>query len=179
MNRSSTRHGLLLVGATAACCILRLSAIAQTTDSLEPSEGDFHHCFFQNNSFVGGIGMPISHELSTAGINSRLYYNINEKICFGPEFSLFRKNETSVWDVDVVIHYIFETPLVGIYPVAGLNYTEHSETETKTALGPLFGLGIHRNLKKTTLFAEYTRVENTLPDQFITIGVLYMLRQSN
>ena len=82
-----------------------------------------------------------------------MYYNMDEKFCFGPEYGFFKIDEVEIIDFDFVGHYIFETNWVGIYPLAGANYTVETEfkdiQEVKSALGIVFGLGVHRNFKKT------------------------------
>jgi hypothetical protein len=54
------------------------------------TEDENHHCFFHPNSFVGGIAIPYSQEFRAIGINARLYYNITENFCLGPEFSFIK-----------------------------------------------------------------------------------------
>ena len=146
------------------------------------SEDEHHPVMMHHQSVTFGLGLPYSFELESPGINSRLYYNIGEKLCFGPEFSMFSNDEVDLIDFDAVVHYIFETPITGIYPVVGINYTIESEdselhgTTEEEAWGVLFGLGVHRNFKKWTCFLEYTRVESDLHDQFSTIGLMYTFK---
>ncbi len=155
--------------------IILSAQLGQAQEEIKNEE--FHHCLVEENSFSFGLGMTYSFELSTLGINSRLYYNAGEVLCFGPEFSYFKKEEDMIWDVDFVVHYIIETPWLGLYPVLGINYTkESSEHKREDAVGFLWGAGIHRNLNKITLFAEYTRVESTLSDNFLTMGLMYRFK---
>ncbi|MFT4772127.1 MAG: hypothetical protein ACI9CP_001515 [Cryomorphaceae bacterium] len=136
-----------------------------------------HHCKFEKSSLTFGLGAPFSLELSSAGVNLRMYYNLGEQICFGPEYSYFKNGDVEVVDFDIVGHYIFETKWFGLYPLVGGNYTveteEHIETETIAELGMVFGGGIHRNIKGFTVFAEYSRVEFGIEDQFATFGLMY------
>lgn len=62
--------------------------------------------------------------------------------------------------------------------MVGINYTEEEEEhhESKSEFGFLWGAGMHRNIKKITVFAEYTRLESELQDQFITVGLLYRFK---
>lgn len=144
----------------------------------EAKENEYHHCLVEQNSFSFGLGVPYSFEVKTAGLNFRLYHNTGESLCFGPEFSFFKKDEVLIWDVDMIVHYIIETPWVGVYPVAGINYTKEIEENNtyEDAFGLLWGAGVHRNLKNITLFIEYTRVESQLRDQFITGGLMYRFK---
>tara|TARA_B100000508_G_scaffold140954_1_gene144538 strand:- start:18457 stop:18972 length:516 start_codon:yes stop_codon:yes gene_type:complete len=154
-----------------ALILMPLMGISQHA---ETSEGSESHCYFKKNSFSLGIGLPYSLKLDVAGINARFYYNIGEAICFGPEFSYFNNGHEEVMDVDFVGHYIFETPWVGLFPLAGVNYTlEKSNHRTLNAVGVVFGAGLHRNFGKVSLFGEYAHVESKLPDDFITLGLFY------
>lgn len=76
----------------------------------EEKQDEYHHCFAEENNFSFGLGLPNSFELNTVGFNSRFYYNSDEKICFGPEFSYFKTDEVKLLDLDFVVHYIIETP---------------------------------------------------------------------
>jgi hypothetical protein len=143
----------------------------------EVNDREYHHCLVEENSYTLGFGVPYSFELSAVGFNTRFYHNSGEAFCFGPEFSFFKNEEAEIWDIDFVVHYIIETPWLGIYPVAGINYTkETDELKSEDALGFLWGAGMHRNFKKFTLFAEYTRVESQLRDHFITTGLMYRFK---
>jgi len=86
-----------------------------------------HHCLFEHKSLTVGLATPYSFELNCAGINIRMYHNISENICFGPEFSYFNNGEYEISDFYFVVHYIFETPIVGIYLLLGANYTVEKE----------------------------------------------------
>lgn len=159
---------------------LQLNILAQkeqadtTHKEVDPFEE--HHCFNEHDSFSLGVGIPFSFHFDTPGANLRGYYNVNHNICFGPELTMIRNSDVSIVDVDFVGHYIFETPWVGIYPVAGVNYTDERSThEKQSAFGVVFGGGIHRNFKKFIIFSEYTHIESTLNDDFVTVGVLYTL----
>ena len=110
-----------------------------------------------------------------------MYYNIGEQICFGPEYSYFRNDEYEIVDFNFLGHYIFETKLVGIYPLFGANYTAETDRtglveETEESFGLVFGAGVHRNFKKVVVFAEYSRVELGIDDQFLTVGLMYFLK---
>jgi hypothetical protein len=87
------------------------SQVGSSKDSIEFN----HHCRFEENSFVFGVGAPYSLDLVAAGINLRGYYSIGETICFGPEFSMFSKGESQVYDFNAVAHNIFETKIVEFY----------------------------------------------------------------
>lgn len=151
------------------------TGIAQDT---EEQSTDNHHCFFRPGSVMGGLGLPYTSQLRSFGINGRTYYNVNHNLCFGPEIAYFNSSQEKLWDVDLVVHYIIETPWLGLYPVAGINYSKelrHSQ-ETTSAVGALFGAGVHRNIHKLTIFSEYTYLASKLGDQFVTMGFLYQIR---
>lgn len=124
--------------------------------SYAQEEEDFeHHSLFKHQSLTVGIAAPYSFALNSTGINVRIYHNINENICFGPEVSYFKNGEFELVDFDFIVHNIFEMPLVGIYPLLGVNYTVEKEThleetETLAKAGMIYGLGMHRNIKSFT-----------------------------
>ena len=95
------------------------SLISAQDDSVEE-----HHCYFKKNSISFGLGPTYSFGLESVGINSRIYYNIGERLCFGPEISYLKKHDESVTDIDFIGHYIFEIPWFGLYPLVGINYTK-------------------------------------------------------
>ena len=153
------------------------SSQAQHGDTISVNKNVNHHCLFEENSFTIGLGATYSFQLEGMGVNSRLYYNVGEHVCFGSEFSYLKKGEESIYDISLIGHYIFETKLVGIYPVLGANYTKESdEHESEEAFGAVFGGGIHRNFGKLTAFTEYTHIESTLRDDFVTLGLMINLK---
>lgn len=123
-------------------------------------------------SFTAAISLPYSFHLNTIGINPRLYYNIGEHICFGPEASYFKKDDISILDLNFVGHYIFEIKQIGVYPLVGLNYTiENEPMHKEEELGFVFGAGFHKGFNKLMLFSEYSHVQSHLNiDDFITVG---------
>ena len=140
------------------------------------SEGESSHCLLEENGFTIGLGAVYLIDKETIGLHSRFYYNIGEHICFGPEVSLFKKGELSIYDIDLVAHYIFETKIVGIYPLLGANYTYETyenSNQTKDALGVVFGVGVHRSFNKFIAFGEVSRVQSALADNFATVGLMY------
>ena len=146
-----------------------------THKEIEDHEGtEFHHCYFEERSFSAGGSLPYSFEAEAPGINVRLYYNIGENICFGPEFSYFKTEAIAIQDFNFIGHYIFETPWVGVYPLVGGNYTVESDGhETENALGLVLGGGLHRNFHRITVFAEYAHVKSHLKDDFLSLGCLF------
>ena len=156
---------------------LVISMVGFDVFAQEIEQEESHHCLLQENALMVGLGMPYSLDHNQAGINGRFYYAVGEKICFGPEITLFKSGAFEIVDFDFVIHYIIETPILGIYPVLGVNYTKEEELEhQEDAWGIVFGAGIHRNFGKVMLFSEYTRVESQLNDQLFTIGLMYMVK---
>ena len=165
---------------------IAFNGIAQEHDDHEKQEEEKfeHHCKFEERSLILGIGGAYSTSIDQLGLNLRMYYNINEHFCFGPEYSYFRNDEHEIVDFDFVGYYIFETHLVGIYPLFGGNYTVETtfledideENEIEEEFGVIYGLGIHPNVKGFTFFAEYSRIDLGIDDQFITAGVMYMFR---
>lgn len=161
----------------AFCTVSSLTAKAQHGSEghgNDDHEMEGHHCFFEERSVSLGLGLPYSFHAKAPGINARLYYNMGHRFCFGPEFSYFKTEEVEILDVDFIAHYIFETPITGVYPLLGLNYTmEASHGHEEAAPGVVFGAGLHRNFGSFTAFGEYARVQSNLADDFITAGIMY------
>lgn len=133
-----------------------------------------HHCLLPAKSWSLGVGVPYSFHAESVGFNSRFYYNIGHAFCFGPEFSYFKTDELQLLDFDFLAHYIFETPITGVYPLLGVNYTaEEEHGHGEGAFGVVFGGGLHRNFSALTVFAEYAHVQSELADDFVTLGVMY------
>ena len=163
------------IGTIIIALCLSIASFAQ-----EESEENFeHHCNFEESSLTLGVGAPYSNEINSLGFNLRMYYNLDEHICFGPEYSYFKNEEYEIVDFDLIGHYIFETKIVGIYPFTGVNYTVETDLideEIEEFFGAIFGIGIHRNFKGLTIFAEYSRVQFGIDDQFFTGGLLISIR---
>ncbi|OJJ18206.1 hypothetical protein BKI52_25625 [marine bacterium AO1-C] len=149
---------------------------AQTSEKSEKKDYK-HHCFFAHQSVSVGIGAEYTTVFDVTGFNAKVYYNLGEKFSLGPEFSYFQKEEEEIFDYNLVVLHIFETPWVGLFPLIGGNYTqEKTESETKSAFGAVIGAGIHRNFNRFTIAIEYSRVFSELPDEFITFGVMFNIR---
>ena len=165
---------------TLIVCVLLLSFFnlqAQHGGSSEHEVGEDHHCLFKKNSISLGAGASYSFHFNGIGVNTRVYYNMGEHICFGPEFSFFKEGELDVYDINLIAHYIFETKLVGIYPLFGANYTiEQDPHESEEAFGAVFGGGLHRNFGSFTVFAEYGHVQSRLKDDFVTVGAMFTIK---
>lgn len=137
---------------------------------------------------IAGAGGTYGLESELSGINARLYYGVNRAFCFGPEVSIFPFQSTedgleaSVIDLNVNAHYIFEaTEKLGIYPLAGINYTieeerlinNTEESEKEEEFGINYGLGAHYNIAKNIfVFTEFKGIIGRLKDEFLTVGVI-------
>jgi hypothetical protein len=155
--------------------LFSLSMSAQKEDESEKKE--FHHCFFNEKSISTGAGAIYSVPNELVGLSVKAYYNFGESWCVGPEVNYIQSAEKSLLDINLVAHYIIETPWVGVYPLVGVNYTSESEENghSNSAFGGMYGAGMHRNFNRVSLFAEYSRVESKLADQFISIGAFLTL----
>ena len=138
--------------------------------------------------FIIGLGPTLELEESLYGINGRFYYGVNESFCFGPEVSFFpyqsvgHDEEQSIVDLNFNAHYIFElTEKLGLYPLAGANYTidkirvtdEHDENETESEFGLNYGFGAHYEVSNFFIFSEFKGVIGRLSDEFITVGIIH------
>ncbi|NQZ43977.1 MAG: hypothetical protein HRT65_06670 [Flavobacteriaceae bacterium] len=139
-----------------------------------------------------GIGPTTAPATSLIGANVRAYFGVNERFCFGPEFSFFPYQqlddtyETSVWEVNLNAHYLFElAPRFGIYPVGGFNFSSDQERIPstagtlirETAPGINYGAGFHYNTGGVLLFTEFKGVIGALSDEFFTIGAVFLLQK--
>lgn len=177
MNKKSSKL-IVLIGMLLISCFMYTDNYAQEQHQ---NEEEFnHHCNLEERSLTLGLGAPYSFGIESIGINFRMYYNIGEQLCFGPEYSYFKNEEYEIIDFDFVGHYIFETKLIGIYPLFGGNYTIENElkpeTETEDSFGIIYGVGVHRNFNNLAFFAEYSRVEFGLEDQFVSAGILFLFK---
>ncbi len=159
--------------------------------SQEQTKEEFeHHCNFSERSLTVGFGVPYSNTISAIGINLRMYYNVSENICFGPEFTYFFEKTTigendditttNAFTFDFNSHYVFEVMehhRLGVYPILGLNYTneketEHGETHLDEAFGLNLGAGFETPLsEKINLFSEFIHTFGTIEDNVIFLGV--------
>ena len=140
----------------------------------EPVNDELHHCFFKEKSISLGVGTSYSLPLELAGLNLRGYYNFGEQLCIGPEISYFKSEEVKVLEFNAIGHYIFETSLFGVSPIAGVNYTiEEFIHEHEEGFGLVLGAGIHRNFNRVTVFTEYIKVIGQVPDDFVNVGLMY------
>ncbi len=121
--------------------------------------------------------------------NVRLYYGLNEHICFGPEYTYYhmKNNDTeksALDEVGFVVHYIFEIgESIGAYPVVGINYSlekeyHHNTLEhQKNAFGTSVGAGIHGKIKHFMPFAEYKYITGQLSQHTFSVGIIYNMHR--
>lgn len=135
-----------------------------------------HHTFFKEKSVSLSIGSAFNNKVGHAGLYSRLYYNVPKNICFGPDVTRFKNGEGGFYEYNFVLHYIFDTPLIGIYPVVGSNYTrEVLEMEAHEGWNLVFGLGVHRNFGNFGGFAEYNQKQFAHFEHIFHIGFMYTI----
>ena len=142
---------------------------------------------------VGG-GTPYNISTESLGINIRSYYNVDDKICFGPELSYFfstteihgeEEIETKVIEFNFNAHYIFEVgEKLGVYPLIGLNYTRELEditvlttgeqiSESHNIVGINAGGGFHVPFKNFVPFVEYEYVIGDLGEHIVVAGLFF------
>ena len=134
----------------------------------------------------GGPTLELDEQLF--GANARLFYGLNEKVCFGPEVAFYPyqeiddEYELQIVDLNANIHYIFElSHSFAFYPLGGVNYTiererlleESEEVKTENDFGLNYGGGFHLNLGSFFAFAEFKGILGSLNDDFVTIGVIF------
>ncbi len=150
--------------------------------------------FFLNKgnaqSVMVGVGGVYGTDIEQFAPNLRLYYGVNEALCFGPEFAYFPSQfGTDEYDIQLneygfVAHYIFEIiEKVGVYPLLGLNYSVETKIfpetrETKNAFGLSGGVGGHLTFGNFLPYAEYKFITGELSQSTISLGVIYNIHLS-
>lgn len=79
----------------------------------------FHPCLFPDSSITIGGSYIYGMRFEGSGINARFYYNTGEHFCLGLEFSYLTAKDKSLYDLNLIVHYIFDIKGIGIYPVGG------------------------------------------------------------
>lgn len=140
--------------------------------------------------WMPGVGPSIAPSSSLAGINTRVYYGVNERFCFGPEISFFpyqqlnNEYDTQLWEANVNAHYVFEVAhRLGLYPLSGFNYSfenerslvNSNEIAKHNAPGLNYGVGLHYSINNIIVFTEYKGVVSELSDEFFTLGAVILL----
>jgi hypothetical protein len=137
-------------------------------------------------SIMFGVGGTYGTDIQQSAPNFRLYYGLNEHICFGPEYSYFptkshHNSDVQLSEYGFVAHYIFEVAeKAGLYPLVGLNYSVEKESHqeesiTHDAFGASVGLGFHLMVKNVLPFAEYKFITGPLSQSTFSIGLIYHL----
>ncbi|WP_299259999.1 outer membrane beta-barrel protein [uncultured Aquimarina sp.] len=149
-----------------------------------------HNTSNAQQELMAGFGPSVELEEGIIGVNARLFYGVNEKICFGPEATFFPYQEINsdyeltITDLNFNAHYIVElSHKIGIYPLSGVNYTiekerlieRTDESEKDESFGWNYGFGAHYKVGDLFAFAEYKGVTGKLNDEFITVGVIFTL----
>ncbi|GAA4272761.1 outer membrane beta-barrel protein [Aquimarina gracilis] len=145
---------------------------------------------YAQQGWMLGIAPSLEMNEQLLGINGRIYYGPNDHFCFGPEVTFFpyqeinEEYELSLTELNLNTHYIFElTHKLGIYPLAGLNYSiekerlinQNTQTKEENEFGLNYGFGAHYNLKKLFAFIEFKGVAGKLNDEFISAGVIFSI----
>ncbi|NAS14050.1 outer membrane beta-barrel protein [Poritiphilus flavus] len=152
----------------------------------------FTLCGYSQEGWMAGAAPSLELEYGLVGVNSRLYYGPNPKVCFGPEFTLFpyqafeENYDISIVDLNLNAHYIFElSHKFGVYPLAGINHTtererfiDRSETNSENAFGLNYGLGFHINVNQFFIFSEFKGVTGELNGEFLTVGVIFLISKT-
>lgn len=140
-------------------------------DSLKKS-----HCFFERKGLSIGTGIGKNLSNNATFINPRLYYNLTKNICLGPEYAYsFYSHEYYAQELNLVVHYIFEIPYLGVYPVFGGTYSMTKEDDkVNKEFGLITGIGVHRMYKKVIFYLEYDlMLFKDYSEQKIGLGLFY------
>lgn len=135
-------------------------------------------------SIMIGAGGSYGTSIEQFAPNFRLYYGLNEHLCFGPEFSYFPTSihgdeSIQLTEYGFVAHYIFELKEhIGIYPLLGINYSVEESNHlgsihTQNVFGASIGAGIHMNIKNIYPFIEYKYLTGALSQNSFSLGIIY------
>lgn len=146
------------------------------------------------SQFLLGVGAVYGDDIQEPGMNVRATYFTHERICFGPEFTIFQSHqvqkdgediELNLWEVNFNGHYVFElTHHLGIFPLVGLNISrEREEIESpdeslvlrETAWGVNLGFGAHYGVGRFLFFAEYDYLFSDLSQSSFIGGVAFII----
>ncbi|MEM7548304.1 MAG: outer membrane beta-barrel protein [Bacteroidota bacterium] len=142
---------------------------------------------------IGG-GIIYGDEIEEIGWNFRALYNLsNGKICFGPEYTFFRKNgffegedkiTIDLYEINLNAHYIFRfTERLAYYPVIGFNFSveeeenkDNGDREMEKAAGLNLGSGLHYEISHRFIaYVEFDRLFSSLSENSYTAGILLNL----
>lgn len=139
-----------------------------------------------------GAAAVYGDDIQSGGVNFRTAFFITEKICAGPELTIFLPSVRqtplgeevyNLWEVNLNAHYLLKIKHdLAIYPIAGVNlngedeYTFHSGElayERFRFFGLVAGIGIHYEIGNFICIAEYDRVIGLIPQNSFQLGFYY------
>ena len=138
-----------------------------------------HHCYFEEKGISVGLASNLSLNHSQWSPNARLYYNLRENICLGPEISYSKPHaEENILETNFVFHYIVDVKKMGVYPVFGASYLyEKINHQEEKFYGVVVGGGLHRNIKRFSIFTEYSHAfYHNLDEDKLSVGLFYMFK---
>lgn len=158
--------------------ILFLSFLNIHAQESNNDSSDFHHCLFEEKSFTIGLGSAFNLIDSKYEFNGRLYYNLKENFCFGPEYYTNFQSDKKLNELNFVGHYIFDLKAFGLYPLVGISYIDEKIShESISKIGLVSGGGIHRNIKRFIMYFEFDyALYNRFNSIKISAGIAYMFK---
>lgn len=85
--------------------------------------------FAQKGQKAVGLNLSYGTEISNLGIGAKGQYNFTDAIRVEASFDYFlKKDDLSMWDVNVNAHYLFPVKDLKIYPLVGLTYTNWKDS---------------------------------------------------
>lgn len=160
--------------------------------------------FYLANSqgLSAGGSLGYGSALPSPAANARLYYNIGQHFCMGPEFTYFLPKDhryespsaytlrEKEWEVNFIGHYTFHFKHdIEWYPLFGGNYTRssrkliadvgsiipHVGSGSEEGFGAVLGSGLHWHFKGTSPYIEYQFIYGELSQHIGFVGVLFHL----
>lgn len=108
------------------------------------------------------------------GVNLRLHYFPNHKMCFGLESNLFPKSGHSLsegMEVTFNGHFIFEvSEHLGVYPLVGAGW---KNLEHESGFRALTGGGLHGKYGRLAPYVEYIYSSGFEPEGIVIIGTFF------
>lgn|SRR5574343_143768 len=133
-----------------------------------------HACLLNKKSIMPGFGLTYEVAHLTFGGQAKLFYAFSENFCLGPEVNYSASQELKELELSFVAHYIFDAKIIGIYPIFGFGVLNEKRINHEfLGMGGVLGFGLHRNLKRITVFTETTSFIGATYGQNIIGGLFY------
>lgn len=132
----------------------------------------------RENRIAPGASLVVGKS-GSLGVNLRIHYIPNDRMCIGLEANLFPEGgELVEREFTLNAHYFFEVEeLFSVYPLLGVGYEDiREENEKDGGWRALFGGGVHKNIGRFAPYAEYIYAAGFESQGIFIIGTFYTFR---